>query len=274
MTTPGSEGRSGIDNENAHSKGSDPEEVNLWNWKDYIPALLAFSSALFIILRLLSISGLSFTTTEGIVQASGTATVIIGALIPAVATFIIPLSLILCAMLAMGRIEKSSRMLVVAFTVFLIFAAIKVSPVISDIFVLACAPAVILDMKAPATLDSLVFPRWIRKKGGRGFSAYYVAGLTVLLLFTITSNSDPWYPPEIIKCAHAYSYNGYVVGETGSDVTILTYRTRQIVHIASSSIISRTVCRESGTPVNGIFADTLAMLITGSKLPYYPECRI
>ena len=46
------------------------------------------------------------------------------------------------------------------------------------------------------------------------------------LTFTVI-NQLPWFPSENITSANAAPFSGYVIGETDTDVTILTLNTRQ-----------------------------------------------
>src|SRR5215813_4737169 len=91
-----------------HNGSEMPEEPvkSSWNWQEHIPLAVTALSVLFIGIRLLSISHGDFETADGILQASGTATIVIGALVPTIGFLTFPLGVWFAFLLYEGTIAK------------------------------------------------------------------------------------------------------------------------------------------------------------------------
>jgi hypothetical protein len=255
------------DDENRNSEKSSTPRTQ-WAWKDNIPLLVTAFSLLFIAIRLISISQYNFVTAYGILQASGTATVVVGTLIPAM-VLIPTLALVLCGYLLLsGRVKKGSRQPVVIFLIFSTILALVVSPVL-----LLISAAVLL--LADASYGRLPGAR--RRTGDKRtnniLSLYSLTGLAIILLLSLTLTPRIWLPPEVIFTTNSRPLVGYVVGETDTDVTVLTSNTDLIVHISPTKVISRTVCNLSRTASFSEWAfENLPTLIGAQGQSNYPVC--
>ena len=85
----------------------EPDEPKLsraivWEWKEHIPLLIGCLSLLFVGARLFSISGGDLETADAILQASGTATIIIGAFMPLIGPIFLVVGVALSIVLISG----------------------------------------------------------------------------------------------------------------------------------------------------------------------------
>jgi hypothetical protein len=249
--------------------GDEPKPINLWSLKEYLPLLVTSFSLLFIGLRLLSISNYNFETAYGILQASGTGTIIIGALIPAIG-FIIPIiAAWLSLMLRTGGIDQPSKPLAITLLALLFTASIFVTPVYALVAV---------------SIMILFAGLWLRPRGQRlkiasrltsdhrkKIALYALLAYFVVIFITTAITPMPWLPSEALDLRNTQPFTGYIVGETGTDSTVLISPSRRIIHVDSYTIISRTFCTEPEAYIRGFFVDTLPMLITRHDASY-PAC--
>jgi hypothetical protein len=270
----------GVDNDDHGLQA--PKELTAkgsWNWQEHLPLLVAFLSILFISLRLLSVSNQNIETAEGILQASGTATVVIGALIPAMGLVTLALTAVAVNLLVFGAIDDSLRPLAVALAGIFLLASFFTTPIFF-LFMLALGVAVNLKLRSsmPSHPKRSKFEMWLRSRVNpdnvkERWSVYYLMGAIVLLFVFLATSSTPWLPAETITFSNKHQLTGYVLGETTNDLAVLTYRTRRIVDITPNSIISRAICSESGAIYNGFFYETLPTLIAQHNTSNYPACR-
>lgn len=267
------------DHENDGSQAPDEKRVvdNSWNWKEHIPLLITGISILFISIRLLSVANYDFETADGILQSSGTASVVIGALIPTIGYITLPAALSLGAMLTIGEIDKSSRPFAWVLAAFLFVASVFVAPAsafaITVFWGLLLLIVVLVARRQSRSQEKNPRTRLSsRKSRTRKLPIYTIAAWTIFIVINTAVNSVPWLPAEVIVSGRMRPFTGFVLGETVSDVTILTSQTRQIVHVAPSAIISRTVCRQRGVAYGGFFVETIPTLIGGPDNSGYPTC--
>jgi len=240
---------------------------NLWSWKEHLPLLATVFSVIFIGIRLLSISNQNFETAEGILQSSGTATVIIGALVPQTGIFTFVLGMGIGGLLISGRIDKSSKQFATVLTILLIAASAIIAPI--GTFV-AFSGLVLLLPIWPRR-----FRRWIKPDSTSRMQRLYIysmVGWVMLIIVYVAANPVPWIPAEIIVPSKATPFTGYVLSQSDTDVAILTYKNRQIVHMAPRDIVSQTVCRQPGVSFRDSSGETLPMLIYGQNKSNYPAC--
>jgi|SRR5579859_234131 len=254
-------------------KRDDSEDTaKQWDWKDSLPLLATVLTVFFISMRLLSISKYNAETANGILQASGTATIIVATLIP-VAGLVAGLSIMLLATALAGRRPKGPvRQFAVILIVFLAAASIFISPILvmayDGIFFVFLIPFFRLRRHSRQNNDGRVSlgPFMLGRVG-----TYFLIVTVIGMVVTLAVNSTPWVPAEaIVTTTDTHPLIGYVVGETDTDVTILMSSTDLIVHLSPPEISSRTVCRISKGSI-AWFLETIPTLVsTGNST--YPIC--
>jgi len=110
-------------------------------------------------------------------------------------------------------------------------------------------------------------PATMHGKAGQGFLILATAGIVYALgatLFTM------WLPHEQLKIRDQSEQRiGYVVGDKGGYINMLTSGNRRIVRIPSSTVESRTLCRGSDFHESPIQWTARAV---GRPLEYLPRC--
>ncbi len=233
-------------------------------------------------IRVLSISNYSFETADGILQAGGTATVALGAFIPVIGFIVFSAAAWGSNLLTYGYVAKRSRPFVVIILARLWRASVFVTPAI--VFAIALLFPISAFAMGFGTYFYLKRSRregetaskliaWLTsRERQKKLGMYYIAGYVMFLLITTANNSVPWLPAEKILIYNTQPFAGYIIGETDTDVTILTSSTRQIVHVAPDTLVSRTVCEVPGVDYSGLYVDTLPMLIGVQRDSHYPMC--
>jgi len=218
----------------------------------------------------MSVSGYNIETAEGILQASGTAIVVLGALLPVIGLTPILVSNLMAIVFINDR-TKQPRPLALFVMVALFIVSLVVSPVISFIpmvvsLILVVAVELLLRKAKPD--NHVKYEGWYYRA-----NTLYVAAYALLFLLIVATNNVPWIPPERIETSNANSVVGYVLNETDTDVTVLTVANRQIIHLSPGVVISRTVCDESGVIYGGIYVENLPTFLFGGNNPNYPPCQ-
>jgi hypothetical protein len=249
--------------------GNETKPISPWSFKEYLPLLVTSFSLLFIGLRLLSISNYNFETAYGILQASGTGTVIIGALIPAIGFIIPTMAAWLSLMLSTGGIDQPSKPLAITILALLFTASVFVTPVYALVAVSIMILFAGLWLLPSGQRQEIARrpPSEHRKK----IALYTLLAYIVIIFITTAVTPIPWLPSETVVLHNTRPFTGYIVGETGTDATVLISSSRQIIHVDSHTIISRTVCTEPEAYIRGFFFDTLPMLMTRHDASY-PTC--
>lgn len=254
------------------------QKESSWDWREHIPLLITGFSILFIGIRLISISHGDIETADGILQSSGTATVVIGALMPVIGFIIFTLGFWLLAALVIEDVKIAPKALVLGCGIFLVLTGLFVTP-ISFICLTILAPIAgfasgravrALSERSSGGTTSRKSRAHARLRSARTF--YVISGYILLLLFVAAINPTPWIPAEIIASTTMRPFTGYVISDSQTDVVILVSHDGKIVHIDPTKITSQVVCRQQGVVYGGFFLDTLPMLINATSQAHYPAC--
>jgi Ca2+/Na+ antiporter len=238
------------------------------------------------------ISNFNFETADGILQSGGTANVIIGAIIPLLG-LITPTAIVILRLLFIAnRIGEHSKAITIAAMILLGLTSLIISPAWYLLPIPVYVIASVLPLIFPANktrsdrisnledrtrnnaTDKPRQPARHRQRNPRErFTAFWVVVYIAFAFVSLVSESAPWVPSEIIAAkGFNHSFTGYIFSETDTDVTILTARTKTIIHIRTSDLISRTVCEQRGIAYNGFFLETLPQFLFGNDQSHYRQC--
>ena len=240
--------------------------ARVWDWRAHIPIIVAGFSVLFVGIRLLSISGGNFETADSIMQASGTATIVIGAFLPVLGWIALAPGIFIAAVLLNRSVKLSPRPPAILLMFFLLAVGILTAPISFAINVVILTIPVL----AIAGFSFAISGPW-KRFTLRNALVTYMCLLALISFIDIAFNPVPWVPSENITSTVQAPFTGYVLGESDVDTTILAAN-GQIVHIPPNKIINQIVCNEQ-VSYNGFDTNTLYERLTKSgQRPYYPEC--
>jgi hypothetical protein len=208
-------------------------------------------STILIALRLLSVAKANPETAYGILQASGTANIIIGtvlSLIPSIA-------LIGASCLILGRIFakflKSPELSQAAeLGVWTSICALLLIALFTIPFRYWEAPAAVI----VALILAGIFRKRIedvrKKKAAARRVAKAAAGLIAGLFLLGVILSPPWMPAEQLTFTKAKPVTGYVLDQSQSGLTVLAVGSRQILYYGPNELSTETAC--SNIPPNDL----------------------
>ena len=257
--------------------------VRVWDWKDHIPVLIAGFSVLFIGLRLYSISGGDFETADAIMQASGTATIVIGAIMPIIGFIAFASGVFVLSLFLNRSVELSPRQPAILAALFLLAVGVLTVPflfvydaiaIVAVIFVLWNLTTWVVGyltrhQRFPGSRRILKLRKYLT---GRSYMVVCFYILTIGSFLIVVTNNVPWVPAEIITSTARPQFTGFVLNESDVDMTILTLNRRQIVHIPPSKVLGQTVCREKGVAYSGLQVETVLTLVSQNIQQRYPPC--
>jgi hypothetical protein len=209
------------------------------------------ASTILVALRLLSVARFNPETAYGILQASGTTTVLIGtviSLIPSIA--IIAASCLVLRQIFRGIRESSPAREdnpALEFTIW------------GSIFILALIALLTTPLRyaiAGAIVVAFLLVVWIFRKQidrGRngpvgGVMAIASACLVALLLMFGVVLSPPWMPAERLSFNNARQVTGYILAQTSSGVTVMQIKSREILYYGPNALTGQSMC--SDVPAN------------------------
>jgi hypothetical protein len=249
--------------------------------KENAAALIALVSTFFVAMRVFSVAGYSLTTAYGILQAGGTATVVIGAalsLIGLIHLWIVSQSLTWLHD-APARTSHIKRNMVIGLIACFTIIAVFSSPVAG----LAMIALILLfelyfnfptrSRKEAARLNSQITPaEWEAYFKERGLKlkkpSKLPVGMAIILavsFFTIVGNTTPWLPSEEITLTNAKPVTGYVLSLSDQFMAVLLPYGRGISYINTADIKARKICTIGFT---GLIWRSLPDLTTSQ--PYQP----
>lgn len=222
--------------------------------KDHLSLIIATVTAIYIALRLLTVSGFDLENAYGILQAAGTGAVVIGTLTALIAPVTLVIGLVLVAIyLKPEKHFRSSFILIPG--VFFVLIGVLTLP---------------LD-GLPITLPIALLPFAMSfKKEGLDWQRLqkWLIGVAVYLVFIPQFLIPIWLPTEYLTLQDSKKIEAYVLSEDLVDVTVLTTRPEAIEHFEPSEIVHRTPCEPSAP----VMHEPLARLIFPLESIHYPDC--
>jgi hypothetical protein len=209
---------------------------------------LGAASTLIVALRLLSVARLNPQTADGILQASGTANVIIGTVI----SLIPSIALIAGACLALNETFRRSDKpgLLGEFVIWASIIALIVIAILTIPYRYVYAPAAVFVILVLARLLKEPIAKLADVGDGRvGRILVRVSGgLVALLLIFGVAISQPWMPAERLTLNNHQQVTGYILNQTPGSIAVLGIRTREITYYGANALVRQSIC--SNVPPN------------------------
>ena len=243
-----------------------------WIWHEHLPLLTTAASILFITIRVLVISDFNIETAYGVIQASGAGDIVIVSVLPTLGFLAPSAAVTLLTLFLDGTISKRHKRPVISAIVFLGFISIIITP--AGFFPLALTGALIVIsfryLEIPARPS--VVPSAVIKSLRFIYNWMFLSTIVFTIALSIVS-SVPWVPSEVIVTKNIkHRIVGYVLAESDTDTTILTFDAKVIVHISPSELTSRTVCQPQDLSLNGPVFEPVAQWLFGHATTY-PPCN-
>jgi hypothetical protein len=263
MMSVGQSSKSSQDGEVASPNSMDSKERPpdaAWDWKSSLGVPLTAISALFIILRVLSISAFETQTANAILQNVGTTEVILGT-ITAIVGPMIPVTMVAIVAFAGDKLLKLPRPILISVTAAALLMILFVSPVIFLIFTLIALPITILNIYGFIPIK----PAFVRST---------IIAVSALLLVAIALGTDSWLPSErLIFRGQAKPVIGYVLSTTSDSIVVLEDRPRQVEYFRLQDFESRYLCTLSASASSFLGNPlTLPDMLFGARRAHYPPC--
>jgi hypothetical protein len=231
-----------------------------WDWKSQLAIILTGLAAIFISLRLLSVSAFEIETANAILQNIGTTAIIVGTL-TAIVGPIIPIVAVMLVVLASDQFRKIPKYIIVAASGAVIVLVIFVSPVVFLLFTLIALPVAILNKYGLIP----VRPALVR-------SSIVVA--SAILFIVVALGTDPWLPSEkLVFAGSTRPVIGYVLSTADGNIAVLENKPREVKYFRIQDLKSRSVCSLT-TAASSALANPLSLpnLLFGVQRANYPPC--
>lgn len=248
-------------------KQHETNHAQQWNWRGNLPLIIGSVSTFVIVMRLLSVAAFEPETAYGILQASGTATIIIGTIISLLGPFGME-AVAFLAYSVLSRRSTSDHSRTVQITLLML----------ASIVTLFTAPVLLFGV---LLFDALLYasirmygPRVTNRVGMKVTDSRRanVIALRIVLSFLALGAcyfviiTPPWLPAERIEVKKSPAVIGYVLGTTSGEVAILTMQPRRVIILDISDITERSLCSAGGT-----FGTATLSAILGQSAKY-PRC--
>lgn len=257
------------------------------NWVDHVPLIIGAATTLFVGISILSIAHFNYQTAYGILQAGGTAAVIVGAILSEIGFIAVFATLLLVLLLTLFKAEiqnELQRMILLFLAImfgltgiltaqigFLVITAIVITMNVFFSGVMRIIRKMIAKIKVRN--DSEEMERPLVEQGERTEKSSKQAWVSLtaflalycgLLIFT----TSPWYPAQELIIKNQTPETVYVLSTTDTEMAVLVASTRQIEYYPISDVLEHQLCNQPDSSWGG---DSLPQLII--KLhPAYATC--
>jgi hypothetical protein len=252
--------------------------METWNWKEHLPLLIGLASTLLVALRLLAVAGFDEETAYGILQAAGTASIIVGAFIPVIGLIAISIGVLL---IMRAPTEERRGLFKSTFLVYAAGLALMIGTLTAPIGGLILLGSAML----LGTIHRGIL--WViarrqgknkRAKEGRavveqerpGFPSIggrLIAMYSVLAIAAVVILAPPWMPAERISVkGDDIPITGFILSKTPTDVVILNGASRQIAYLKTQDIVEQMPCITR----KYLFQENPAEFVYGFKPQYIP----
>jgi hypothetical protein len=258
------------------TRNSRDEAIPPWfrNWT----LLAGVISVSFVAVRLLGVAAGNPETAYAILQSQGTASVIVGSIIPQIGIFALPTSFVLVSAAENRKFDHLTRsiLLILGMASFVIalFTAPAIFTGISIVgaFMLACMYELNNRMGNNTKESTRQSRKWWRPAGGLILVVYIAFSLAQAAVFP-----NPWLPSEQIVIKNHTSITGYVLSQNTGLTTILVKNPVSVIQVPSGSISGQTICRTSDyffyeETVNEFFGNFISRVTVGPLSGTYPPC--
>jgi hypothetical protein len=259
---------------------TDERPISKWPWPIDTAVLITLLSVALTAIKLMTVAGGDPETAYAILQAQGTGTVIIGALLTSIGFVIAPIGVALIATPSKTTVgSRPGNHYMLGFL--LLIVAAFTTPWF-QLLVIAGSTLLVWLIVEGTMMASMVLagvPKWKRQMK---FQSNYLITLSLTYIcFAIAGafiNSTPWLPTEKISL-HGYSpMTGYVLARDDSQIVVLRYRTWVIQNVPTREVTSVQECtthyywREE-TVIGLLFKLRLFPFGIANGLPqHYPSC--
>lgn len=223
--------------------------------------VIGAGSAVLIAIRLISTGNFDIETTYGILQASGTGSIIVGttiSLIPGISACLAAG----CALLITYYHPRTRS----SFVMWATLAFFTITAVLTC--ALVYVPLLLLIVVA--TLVALLMRRRIEAEPNRTTHVFliFLAILTAVALIIGVINSPPWVAEERFIFKDHAPVSGYLLAQTDVVTTILQAKPRVIEFFDTSEIVDQSACR----PGSSISLTVMSLFTSASSAAHYPAC--
>lgn len=240
-------------------------------WRHNWTLLIGLFSVAFIAVRLLAAATGDPETAYAILQATGSGSVVVGSLIPAVGLLVFPLAVIgFSYNLSRKAFHDRSQAL-------LMLATFALSLVVTTL----TAPAIPLVLSIGTTLASVIFTATTpfstlrqRMHNSKDLwpSPYALISVyaATAIVFTAVS-STMWLPTQNIITKERPGFSAYVLSQNDQNTWILTQYPTSVVQVPTKEIITMQICK---TPDYRSQEETITELLGNSRNSgaFYPRC--
>jgi hypothetical protein len=251
------------------SKQSALESVWQQNWT----LLVGLFSVGFISARLLAAATGDPETAYAILQATGTGSVVVGGLIPAIGLLVFPLAVV-------GFYHGFSKKRIANSSQTVLMLAVSVLALIIAVFT---APAYVLLLSIGLTLFLIIVAAIARlsteEKRRRSLSDHWPSPYALITTYSIIAivftaiSSTPWLPSENIIIKGRQSFSAYILAQNLQITSILTQGPTAVVQLPSSKIVAMQICK---TPYYRSQEETinqwLGNFLRADRIFPYPRC--
>jgi hypothetical protein len=229
--------------------------------KDNLAVVAALLSVFFVAIRIIGMAGFNMETAYGILQAGGTANVLVGAALSIVGE-VTAVLIFFCAVIRNHVYGKdpdpARRNATLGILVFLSIIEIATGALI---FLAGAAFFVLLEfiLHRPSRLSEL-------ERAQNVFSLNNILPLLIVAGLIVVGSTGSWLPAQEISIAKEKPIVGYVLSGSQQFTVVLLASNETLVYIDSKSILSLKICRQGASNLSDT---TLPELLSTQQ---YPNC--
>jgi hypothetical protein len=242
-------------------------------WRRNWTLLVGLFSVGFISARLLTAASSDPETAYAILQATGTGSVVVGSLIPAIGLLVFPL-LVIGASHGLSAERLTDRSL---------NALMMAAAVLAGVVTILTAPAIPLLVDIAFTLiivaGAALFPRstWEQRRHHikdllPSSYALITVYSVIAIVFTVIY-SAPWLPTQNITMKGQQEFSAYILSQGNQTTSILTQNPTAVLQLPSNQIVMTQICKtpyyRSGEET---IAEWLGISVNGNRVVSYPKC--
>jgi hypothetical protein len=238
-------------------------------WRQNWTLLVGLFSVGFISARLLAAASDDPETAYAILQATGTGSVVVGSLIPAIGLLVFPL-------LVAGVSHGFSRERLADKSQTALMLAIGALAGVITIFTAPAAPLLFAIVFTSFTVILSAFsPISTWKQRRRNLKSLIPSPYVLVTVYSVVAivstalSSTLWLPSENIIMRGRPGFSAYILAQNDQTTTILTQNPTAVIEIPSSQIVLTQICK---TPDYRSQEETIVEWLGTSSVGFYPKC--